>query len=61
MWGYRSCRKYARAVAEEERHVTDVLVVDLRWLSEYVKLWKPEFLKKQFLNLPLVLDFTRLD
>jgi hypothetical protein len=39
----------------------DVLVVNRRWLLKCVKLWEPEFPKKQFLNLALVLDFTNLD
>jgi hypothetical protein len=39
----------------------DVLVVDRTWLLKYVKLWEPEFLKKQFRNLALVMDFTNLD
>jgi len=42
-------------------HVMDVLVVNRRWLLKCVKLWEPEFPKKQFLNLALVLDFTNLD
>jgi hypothetical protein len=39
-------------------HVMDVLVVVRRWLLKSVKLWEPEFLKKQSSNLAIVPNFT---